>query len=175
MERTVLAGFASWLLIASYLGAIVVSNLLVAAYGQPALVLTALVLIPFDLFSRDLLHERWHSSRLAMRMGALVAAGSVLSFALNNSSWRVSIASCVAFGLAATCDTVIYELLSHRSKRYRMTTSNTVSAIVDSVVFPLIAFGGLSWWLSASQAALKVAGGIAWVTAYGIIFSKENE
>jgi len=175
MERTVLAGLGSWLLIASYLGAIVAANLLVAEYGQPALVLTALVLIPFDLFSRDLLHERWHSRRLALRMGALVAAGSFLSFVVNSSSWRVSVASCVAFGLAATCDTVIYALLSHRAKKERMVVSNTLSAIVDSLAFPLIAFGGLSWWLSASQATLKVAGGIAWVAAYGIIFNKENQ
>lgn len=166
MERTVRAGPRNALLIAAYLAAIVVANLIVAAYGQKALVWTAVVLIPFDLFSRDLLHEAWHGRQLRLKMAALVAAGSLLSFALSFAAWRVALASCLSFALAATTDTLVYSLMAARSRRARMIVSNSASAVVDSIAFPLVAFGALSLALSAAQALMKVGGGFAWVGLY---------
>lgn len=159
----------AWPLVACYLGAIVAANLLVAAFGQAALVVTALLLIPFDLFSRDLLHERWEGTGLVVRMGSLVLAGSVLSFLANTGSWRVSIASCVSFGIAAGVDWLVYARLEHRTREVRMVASNSVAAVVDSVAFPLIAFGSVTFWLSGTQSVAKIAGGLAWVYALRVV------
>jgi uncharacterized PurR-regulated membrane protein YhhQ (DUF165 family) len=43
-----------------------------------------------------------------------------------------------------------------------MNGSNAVSSIVDSVVFPTIAFASVNWDLSLVQAASKFIGGIVW-------------
>jgi uncharacterized PurR-regulated membrane protein YhhQ (DUF165 family) len=41
-------------------------------------------------------------------MGALIAAGGVISYAFNRDAGRIAIASCVAFSLAATVDATAY-------------------------------------------------------------------
>lgn len=149
-------------LIVCYLGANVVANLFVGKWGQPALVFTALALIPFDLASRDVLHDQWSGHGLKLKMFLLIATGSIITFAVNASALRVAIASTVAFATAAAVDTAVYQLLHDKSKLVRMNASNTLSAIVDSIVFPLVAFGGLSLTLSGTQAVLKILGGLVW-------------
>lgn len=156
---------SAWV-VAAYLFAIVSANLAVATFGPAALPFTALVLIPFDLFSRDLLHERWHGRGLATRMGLLIASGSALAYALNASALRVGLASCSAFALAAIVDTYVYAALSQRSSTYKMAASNTVSSLVDSLVFPMVAFGSISPDVFAHQSIAKVAGGAFWVAVY---------
>lgn len=149
-------------IVACYIGANVAANLLVNSFGQVALVCTAFALIPFDLAARDTLHERWSGDRLALRMFALVSISAALTFAANTGAIRVAVASAVAFALSATGDTVIYQMLRTKRPFVKMNASNVAGAIIDSVAFPLIAFGGLSATLSASQAALKIAGGAIW-------------
>lgn len=150
-------------LVASYLGAIVVANLSVAHFGRVALYVTALLLIPFDLCARDLLHERWHEhGGLLPKMAVLVAAGSLLSFLASPSSLRVALASCAAFGTAATVDTLVYQLLERWPKQWKMNASNFCSAITDSIIFPIVAFGSTTFLLSTTQSADKFLGGLFW-------------
>ena len=148
------------LLVTLYLLAIIVANAIVTKWGQPALIVTGFLLIPFDLLTRDVLHHHWQG-RLARNMGALIITGSVITYAMNHAAARVAIASAASFALAAIVDTLVF-IFVRGSKEKRMHASNTVSAVVDSVMFPLIAFGGLSLALTASQAALKIAGGAIW-------------
>ena len=151
------------IMVSLYLLAVVAANFAVAAWGQVALVFTAFVLIPFDLVARDVLHEKWKNNRLWLRMAALIMSGSAISFALNYNVWRVAIASFVAFALAGATNAIVYHWLDGHKRSLRMNVSNFLAAIMDSVIFPLVAFSGLSWFLSASQAVLKFAGGFLWI------------
>ena len=67
-----------------YLVAIVLANLSVAHFGPSAAVVNAFIFIGLDLTTRDELHERWHGRNLWLKMACLIAAGSLLSWFLNN-------------------------------------------------------------------------------------------
>lgn len=150
-------------LVVAFLAALATANLVVAHYGQIALVFTAWVLIPFDMVTRDLLHERWRGHALLVRMGLLIAAGALLAVALNLDAWRVAIASCLAFAMAMGINAVVFEALVENSSRYvRMNLSNLFASITDSVIFPVVAFGIIDVSLSAAQAGSKFAGGLVW-------------
>lgn len=151
-----------WWLIACYLLAAVGANLSVAALGPGALWATALLLIPFDLTARDVLHDRWHGRGLLPRMSALVAAGSLLSMLASQSSARVAAASFCAFAVAGLVDCCVYSAAGRRSRMVRMNLSNVASALVDSIAFPLVAWGLVDVGLSGTQWATKVVGGLLW-------------
>jgi uncharacterized membrane protein len=153
---------AGALLVSAYLIAIVAANLLVARYGPAVTPFTAFALIGLDLTCRDALHDRWQHRHLPARMGALIAAGSLLSWVLNRDAGRVALASCVAFGLAALADAGIYHTRRRRGWLDRSNTSNLAGALVDSLVFPTLAFGALLPLVVAAQFAAKVAGGLVW-------------
>jgi len=145
-----------------FLAAIVIANLSVAAFGQAALPVTAFVLIPFDLVTRDLLHERWKHNHLWLRMFALIAGGSVLSYLCSPASLHVAVASTAAFSLAGIANALVYHLFRHHNRMFKMNISNAVAALMDSIVFPMIAFASVDYWLSATQAGSKFIGGLFW-------------
>ncbi len=95
-------------------------------------------------------------------MGALIAAGSLLSYAVNRDSGRIALASCIGFGAAAIADTVVYHLRRRHGWYERSNDSNVVSAAVDSLLFPTIAFGVVLWPIIFGQFTAKVAGGAVW-------------
>lgn len=148
--------------LALYLAAIVAANLSIAAFGPAASILNAFLFIGLDLSLRDSLHDRWRHDHLALRMGALIAAGGAISYVLNADAGIIAVASTVAFALAATADAVAYAILGDRSFMVRANGSNIVGAAVDSVVFPTIAFGGFLPAVVLGQFAAKVAGGFVW-------------
>ncbi len=154
----------TYLLVTAFLAAIAIGNLLVAEYGQIALVFTAWVVIPFDMLTRDLLHERWRDDRLALRLSGLVLAGAAISVIVSPASLRVSVASCLAFALSMGVNSLVFHALLERSRFARMNTSNLAAAIVDSIAFPALALGTIDPWLSAAQAGSKFAGGLAWTS-----------
>lgn len=146
-----------------YLAAIVAANLLVAEFGPSVVILNAFLFIGLDLTTRDALHERWHGRHLWLKMAGLIAAGSLLSWFLNRDAGRIAMASFIAFAGAGLADTVVYHLLHGRARLLKVNGSNVVSAAVDSVLFPLIAFG----WppllgIMAGQFVAKIAGGALW-------------
>lgn len=159
-------------LVALYLGAAAAANLAVARYGSAAMPVTAFLLIPFDLSSRDLLHERWEGRGLFLRMAALVAAGSTLSYLISPSSGRVALASAASFAVAGGADALAYHVLRGWPRSSRMNLSNVCGAVFDSVAFPLLAFGATTFWLSAGQAGTKVAGGYLWTLLFVRLVSR---
>lgn len=169
MERTVRSLKPEHMLIATFLGAIVVANLAVAHFGQPALVVTAFVLIPFDLVARDVLHERWKADERGVfyRMLGLVLAGAVLTVALNWGAAQIAVASVLAFTFATATNAIMFEKLQV-ARLTRMNISNLGAAIVDSIAFPVVAFGlaNVSWTLSASQAGSKFVGGLVFSSIF---------
>lgn len=145
-----------------YLAAIVAANLLVAAFGPSVAILNAFLFIGLDLTVRDVLHDRWHRRHLVLKMGALIAAGGALSWALNADAGPIAVASTVAFTAAAVADGAIYHLMRRYPFLTRANTSNLGGAAVDSVVFTTLAFGGFMPLVVAGQFAAKVAGGFVW-------------
>ena len=164
--------------IALYLLAIVLANLDIvwaqAAFGYTdavrlaVTVFNALVFIAFDLSARDRLHDAWHRRGLVWKMALLIGAGSLLSWLLNRQAGQIALASFAAFSLAGIADALVYGLLRRLGieRRARMNGSNLVSAAVDSLVFPTVAFGGLNWVLTVGQFVAKVAGGAFWAWVF---------
>jgi uncharacterized PurR-regulated membrane protein YhhQ (DUF165 family) len=118
--------------------------------------------IGLDLTSRDHLHDAWHGRGLAWKMAALIAVGSLLSWLLNRNAGPIALASFAAFACAAIVDTAIYHLLKDRSKMLKINGSNVLSAAVDSLVFPTLAFGAILPVIVIGQFAAKVLGGFLW-------------
>jgi len=161
--------------VAMYLAAIIAANLLVAEFGPAISVFNAFMFIGFDLTARDALHERWHGRNLIRNMAALIAAGSLLSYALNKDAGQIALASFVAFSAAAILDTVVYQRLINRPWWQKINGSNIAGAGADSIIFPLVAFG---WppllFIMLGQFVAKVAGGAVWSVILGRFHAWNN-
>ncbi len=158
-----------------YLAAIVAANLLVAQFGPSATVVNAFLFVGLDLTTRDRLHDAWHGDGLLWKMAALIAAGSALSWLVNRDAGQIALASFVAFAAAATVDALAYHLLRNRAWWQRANGSNILSAAVDSVVFPTLAFGALLPVIVLGQFVAKVAGGALWSVLLGYWREPEAE
>lgn len=154
-------------LIAFYLTAIIIANLTVAHFGPSVTIAVAFALIGLDLTTRDHLHEAWQGRGLWLKMLTLIGAGSILSYALNVNAGPIALASFVAFAGAGLADTLMYWALGDRAKLVKVNGSNVVSAAVDSVLFPWIAFGAFLPWIVLGQFVAKVAGGFIWSLVLG--------
>ena len=151
-------------MIVLYLAAIIAANLLAAAYGPTVTIINAFLFIGLDLTSRDALHERWHGRGLWPKMFGLIATGSALSWILNRNAGQIAIASLVAFAAAGLVDLVVYRWARPRFSRLNtVNSSNILSALTDSLVFPTIAFGSFLPWITLGQWAAKVGGGLVWL------------
>jgi hypothetical protein len=153
--------------VALYLVAIVAANLLTARFGPAASYFNAFALIGLDLVAKDKLQDAWQGRHLVVKMGALIATGSLLSYALNRNAGPIALASFVAFAAASATDGLVYQRLRTRTWMVRSNGSNIPGAAVDSIVFPTIAFGGLNPWITLGQFAAKVAGGLFWSFVIG--------
>lgn len=152
----------TYLIVGMYLVAIVAANLTVAWFGPSVVIINAFLFIGLDLTARDRLHDAWRGSGLVWKMGALIAAGGLLSYLLNQDAGPIAVASTVAFAAAALTDAGVYHLLRDRPFLIRANGSNMPGAAVDSVVFPTLAFGVFLPWIVLGQFAAKVAGGFVW-------------
>lgn len=158
-----------FILIGLYLFAVVTANLTVTTFGPIMVIPNAFLFIGCDLVVGDRLHDAWRG-RLVPRFAVLILAGSALSYLLSGAAGPVALASCVAFGLSATSDRLMYAALGRYSWYVRVNGSNVVSALVDSAAFLSgLALAGLLPWpsvplLVAAQWLAKVAGGAVWAT-----------
>lgn len=147
----------------TYLMAIVAANLSVTYFGTSLVIFNSFVLIGFDLFARDKLHEAWHGKHLRRNMALLILSGSCLSVAMNYNALRIAVASFIAFSCTGLTDTVVYSRYFHTPRWFKMNISNVYSAAVDSVVFMVIAFGfPFMWWVAIQNYVAKVVGGMFW-------------
>ena len=149
-----------------FLAAIVAANLIISHFGQWALPITALFLIPLDLVVRDVLHERWKGKGLVVKMFVLIFVGSALTAILNHNAINIALASCIAFFSASTINYITYSLLYSKARLIKMNVSNTLAAITDSLVFPAIAFSTFNMALSTTQSLTKILGGVSIVYIY---------
>lgn len=150
-----------------YLGAIVVANLLTSNFGAGMSIVNAFLFIGLDITARDRLHDTWHNDGLVWKMGALIFAGSVLSWFVDRNVVQIAVASCVSFLIANISDAVIYQVLHKHPWQIKVNGSNIVSAAVDSVAFPTIAFGSFMPLVTLGQFVAKVCGGFVWAWVIG--------
>lgn len=149
-----------------YIAAVVAANLLVAAFGPAVTPINAFVLIGLDLALRDHLHERWRGRGLAWRMLLLIATAGLISYLINPASNRIALASCLAFTGSALADALVYALLYRRGYLWRSNGSNLVGALVDSILFPTLAFGSFLPLVVLGQFAAKAMGGGVWTAVF---------
>lgn len=144
-----------------YLAAIVAANVSVSLFGPGVTVVNAFLFIGFNLTARDRLHDAWHGRNLRRNMALLILTGAALSALFG--AGRIALASFVAFALSEAVDTAVYQMLGNRAKLVQVNGSNVVSAAVDSMVFPALAFGWpLLWLVMVGQFLAKVGGGAVW-------------
>lgn len=155
----------------AYLAANVLANLSVSYFGPISTPINAFLLIAFDLVSRDALHERWHYKHLKLKMLLLIGTGAILSYLVNRGAGQIAIASFVAFLLTGIADTLVYHFLRNKPKLIKVNGSNFVSATVDSIAFPTLAFGSFIPWVILGQFLAKVLGGYIW----SLILFRENK
>jgi queuosine precursor transporter len=151
-----------YFLVALYLAAIVAANLTVALFGPALTIVNAFLFIGLDITARDSLHQAWQGKHLWLKMAVLIAAGSMLSWLLNRNAGAIALASLVAFAASGIADAATFSLLRGRPWWVKVNGSNLVSAAVDSLVFPTLAFGALLPLIVLGQFVAKVAGGALW-------------
>lgn len=147
---------------AVYAMAMTLANLSIAEFGKVAVPINAFLLIGLDLALRDWLHVRIK----AWQMAALIAFSGALTFALNPAVGHIAIASACAFMAAALADWAVFARM-RGSWMMRANGSNIAGAMVDSIVFPAMAFGGLDPLIVAQMFVAKVAGGAMWAWLIG--------
>lgn len=159
-----------------YLVAVIAANLSVAYFGPASTIINAFLFIGLDITTRDALHERWQHQHLTRNMALLIGAGSIISWLLNRDAGSVALASFVAFALSGVADALIYQLLRRYSKFVKINGSNVVSAAVDSIAFPTVAFGMFLPGVVFGQFAAKVIGGYFWsLVLRRILWNAPNE
>jgi hypothetical protein len=151
-----------------YATAITAANLSIAAFGPWVSPINAFLFIGLDLALRDWLHSRLK----IWQMGALISATGFLTYALNPTAGAIALASAVAFTVAAIVDWGVFARM-RGAWLTRVNGSNAAGALVDSIVFPTLAFGVLMPHIIALQFVAKVFGGAAW--AYALTMYRKRE
>ena len=148
----------TFLAIGAYSGALLLANLSAATFGPWVTPLNAFFLIGLDLALRDLLHARlkW------WQMAGVILGTAAASWVISRGAGRIAFAGAVAFGLSNAVDWVVFARTRGAWEK-RAHVSNTSGAIVDSLVFPLLAFGGLLPLIVLGQFLAKTAGAALWV------------
>lgn len=145
--------------VALWLAAIVAANYTTAVFGPMASVANSFLLVGLMLTTRDKLHALWEGRGLKWKMATLIATGGLLSYLTQPATGSVALASIVAFTVSETVDTVVY----YRTRS--VNASNTASALIDSLIFPILAFGSFMPLVFAGQFLSKVFGGYVWSKA----------
>lgn len=141
-----------------YAIALIAANLIVAQLGPAVSPVLAFLFIGLDLSLRDWLHVRlrW------WEMLALIVSTGLLTLVLNPAADRIALASATAFLSAALVDWSVFARLRGVSWLTRSNSSNVAAALVDSIIFPTLAFGVLMPQIIVLQFVAKVAGGALW-------------
>lgn len=155
-----------------WLAAIATANLTTAQFGPEWSIVNAFLLIGLDLSLRDRIHDRFNGSVLVM--AGLVAGGGLISYLINVDAARVALASTVAFAAAVTVDWIVYHFLRDQEFLVRANGSNIPAAVVDSLIFPTIAFGSLLPFIVVAQLAAKIGGGAVWALVIKLARSRHE-
>lgn len=155
--------------ISLYLSAFTLANFIVLWFGKEGLIFTALFLIPFDFVMRCMFHEQWKGAELVLKLGALVAVSSLITYLINQDAQLIALASVGGFVTAQVMAGLFYQRAIKKSYFVKVNGSDAIGIVFDSVVFQVIAFGYITPEITLSQTVLKIIGGFFW---YWVIFVK---
>ena len=141
-----------------YVMSICLANYSAHLFGPSVTPVNAFLLIGLDFVIRDKLHERVG----IIKMFGLITIAGVISYTINPATDMIAIASVSAFALASLTDSVVYQSLINRPWLIKSNSSNIASSTIDSLVFPIIAFGSLMPMIVIGQFSAKVFGGAIW-------------
>lgn len=144
--------------IIAYAAALLLANLSAAKFGPWVTPINAFLLIGLDLALRDLLHARLRYWQMAV----VIVGTAALSWLISKDAGRIAIAGALSFGFANAVDWYVFvKVKGAWSKRAHI--SNTSGAAVDSLLFPILAFGSLLPMIILGQFAAKTLGAALWV------------
>ncbi len=155
--------------ISIYLLVFTLSNFIVLWFGAPGLIITALLLIPFDFVMRSYFHESWSGVELILKLGGLVLLASLITYLINQDSIKIATASVCAFLSAQITAGVFYQVFINKPYFYKVNGSDVLAIITDSIVFQIVAFEAINYSVTTWQIILKIIGGFFW---YYILFVK---
>lgn len=147
----------TYLLITLYASAIIAANLLVVQFGASITPINAFFLIGLDLALRNYIAL----SLKTWQMVLMIVGTGAVSYLVNPTTGMIAVASVVAFTLAALADWATFNTVTGKWMK-RNLAGNSVGALVDSVIFPTIAFGSLMPMIVMTQFVAKIAGGTTW-------------
>jgi hypothetical protein len=145
------------LLVGIYLIAVAVTTGISGSFGPLASVIDSLPGIGLVIAIRNRLQDYWYPKRMILML-PVIALGGVASVSVNLVHPLVAAASFSAFLAANLVATFLYRADS----RLRLVLGIVCFAIVDSFIFPAVAFDRFTWWVVAGQIAAKILGGFAW-------------
>lgn len=149
----------------AYVFVICVANQLAYYLGPMITPVNSFFLIGFDMVIRDKLHDRLGFKKIL----ALCLAAGAISLLINPSSKMIAYASVTALCASSLTDSIVYQILIKKKWFIKSNSSNIASSLVDSIVFPLIAFYSMNPIIILSQFAAKVSGGFLWSLLIGKI------
>lgn len=161
-----------WMIL--YLVFVATANVIIGMYGKTATIWVALIFIGPVFTLRDAIHENSPPGTVTRRIFLLILGGGMLSWLLTPAAGRVAFASMLAFLLSESIDALVYIAAHRYSWTVKSNVSNSVGALVDSLVFPLVAFGAFLPGIIAGQLAAKVVGGFIWVLVISIIRTRRQ-
>lgn len=141
------------LLICSYIGLFALANLMVSWFGVWVTPFNALIIIAADMVIRDRIQ---FSMGFAMSLYACFMAGLV-TVVIAPDAGMIALASCASVILAGVASAVTFKVRSGDFYR-KAYPANISAALVDSIAFPLIAFGSVMPGVTIAQFAAKVIG-----------------
>lgn len=151
----------------AYVLVIVIANLSTTYFGLWITPLNAFFLIGAELVLRDVMHESLSKTKMLI----IVVIAGIISFLINAESKNIAIASFAAIVVSCLVDYYVYSKIKGTWKK-RSNTSNFFSGFTDSLIFPLIAFGGFNPYIFVLQWIAKFAGGFIWTLLLNNLMSK---
>lgn len=146
------------MLIIIYIAALCAANYLVYVFGPLWSIVNSFLLIGFDFILRDKLHEKLG----LLKISYVVLSAAILSYVINPAGGSIAIASGISFLCASFTDGLVYQGLIKKQWVIKSNVSNIAASAVDSVLFPVIAFGAFMPWIITGQFITKVFGGFVW-------------
>lgn len=143
-------------LIFVYVSLFVAANILVATFGPGITPVNALFLISADIVIRDRLQYKYGFSTSIV---CCVIAGAI-TIALQHDSGMIAVASMASVILSGIASALSF-MFKSGTFYTKAVPASVVAAAVDSIAFPLIAFGSVMPLITLAQFSAKTLGAMA--------------
>ena len=140
-------------LISLYASLFILANIMVATFGPVITPINALVLISADIVIRDKLQYKY--GFLTSILACFIAGA--MTVVIQSGAGMIAVASMLSVVLSGVASAVSFKLKSG-SFFQKAIPASVVAALVDSIAFPLIAFGSIMPWVTIGQFAAKTIG-----------------